>query len=85
MVHLIWKYFRIAFTCLLLGSCVPASKKKSKSSIEVVELKTELFNAVENQSSKPTVSYKEKIWYKDSMAIETVTRFVTNDSNNIRT
>jgi hypothetical protein len=53
-------------------SCTSGQLVVSDTSAGLIELNIQLYDTVGNQFSKPVLSIKDKVWYKDSIVIEEV-------------
>ncbi len=63
-------------------TCMTGNIKHSNNNTQVVEYKSQFYDTVGNGFSKPFMIFKEKIWYKDSMAIESVSsQNIITDTN----
>ncbi|MEQ1676374.1 MAG: hypothetical protein ABL876_06730 [Chitinophagaceae bacterium] len=53
-------------------ACLSSSPVAKSSSTEVIEFRTQSYDTIGNQFSKPFMVMHQKAWYRDSMAIEEV-------------
>ncbi len=75
--------FILTIGFLPLYSCV---SNQSPAKMEVIEATVQLFENSINEFAVPIMNHKQKVWYKDSMAIEEVSMVFTNtDTANITT
>lgn len=69
-----------------LNACSLSQSKSSPSHIEVVELKGVFYETNEQHLSIPVMEHKQKVWFKDSFAIEEVTSLsIHEDEYNVTT
>jgi hypothetical protein len=75
-------YLLISF--VIFASCVSVKHKNSIKRTEVIQNRFQQFTSASNDLSKPILDFNEKVWYKDSMAIEEVRyqNVVTDSKNN---
>ncbi|HVT85933.1 MAG TPA: hypothetical protein VHD35_12085 [Chitinophagaceae bacterium] len=60
------------FYILASTSCVSSQLKNSNKNTQVIEYVVQNYPIHGEEFSKPIMTFKDKVWYKDSMAIESV-------------
>jgi len=72
--------------CTAFITCIFKKPQVAGKSEGLVEIKGEIYDTIGNQFSKPILTIKEKVWYKDSSVIEEVHSIkIITDTANITT